>query len=391
MAEADVSTPQRGATATHPNVASLTPGAPAPSASVPGQGAVAAAPRAGSSSPSVAAPAGDPATPRSEIAALRPNEAAPPSGVPATVRPESARPGPQPPRFDVARVGARGALVTAGRAAPGAEVVLLENGREIGRARADARGEWVILPDAPLTPGARELTLSARLPGGEPLSGESSVVLVVPGPAPTVLADARPGPAGSTPESRPSTAEPPATPLALLVPAPGSQAPIRVLQAPAVARLSIDLVDYAGAAGMRFAGAAPAGAQLRLYVDDAPVGEVVADAQGRWSHSPQAQPAVGATCCAPISSAAGPGRLTRGTALSARRAARRRHHGGNRDAARGSAWGLPLAYRARHLWPGHSLHAHLRRQPRADPQSEPDLSGAGLQPAAQRALAGLGA
>jgi hypothetical protein len=272
LAEADSTTPQRGpATAgvARPDVAALTPGrqttAALPEASVP---------RSGSAALSAAA------------------SSAPPQ-VTATPRPEPARPVQNPPRFDVARVGARGALVTAGRAAPGAEVVLLENGREIGRGRADARGEWVILPDAPLTPGARELTLTARLPGGEPLAGESSVVLLVPGPPSPVLADARPQPAPGVPTTEARPVEPPPAALALLLPAPGVQAPIRVLQAPAAARLSIDLVDYAGNSGMRFAGAAPAGAQLRFYIDEALSGEVVADAQGRWSHSPQAQPAFG--------------------------------------------------------------------------------------------------
>ena len=60
-----------------------------------------------------------------------------------------------PPRFDVVRVGARGSAVVAGRATPGAEVILLaDNGRELGRARADRRGEFVILPAEPL-PTAR--------------------------------------------------------------------------------------------------------------------------------------------------------------------------------------------------------------------------------------------
>ena len=279
--------------------------APSPQAPVPLPDS--SLPRAASRPPGAeqatpASPEPEPTAPREEAApaaaaAPRPEPAAPRAEtVPAVApRPEAPRPRQEPPRFDVARVGARGALVTAGRAAPGAEVVLWENGREIGRGRADARGEWVILPDAPLSPGPRELTLTARLPGGEPLAGEASVVLLVPEPPSPVLAEARPGDAA--PVSGQAVAEAPATasasPLALLLPAPGVQAPIRALQAPAAARLSIDLVDYAGSSGMRFAGAAPAGAQLRLYIDDAAAGEVLADAQGRWSYSPATQPTVG--------------------------------------------------------------------------------------------------
>ncbi|WP_421993239.1 LysM peptidoglycan-binding domain-containing protein, partial [Roseococcus sp.] len=106
-------------------------------------------------------------------------------------------------------------------------------------------------------------------------------------PPPAAVADARPPSDGG-----PAPAEP-SGPLALLLPAPGSPAPVQALQASAAARLSIDLVDYAGASGMRFAGAAPVGALLRLYIDEQLSGEVVADSQGRWSYSPQAQPAFG--------------------------------------------------------------------------------------------------
>ncbi|MFC7554286.1 Ig-like domain-containing protein [Pseudoroseomonas wenyumeiae] len=66
------------------------------------------------------------------------------------------------PRFDVARIGAKGAAVVAGRAAPGAEVVLHDREQELGRARADSRGEFVILPPEPLAPGAHELSLRSR-------------------------------------------------------------------------------------------------------------------------------------------------------------------------------------------------------------------------------------
>jgi hypothetical protein len=166
------------------------------------------------------------------------------------------------PRFDVARLGRTGSLVTAGRAAPGAEVTLLENGREIGRGRADSRGEWVILPDGLLGPGARELSLVMRLPGAAPIEGEGRVLLLVPEPA--------------TPAA-------PSAPLAmLLLPA----APVATLQAPVATRLSLDLVDYGPDGDLRFAGGAPPGAVLRLYVDGALSGDAVANAAGRWSFAP---------------------------------------------------------------------------------------------------------
>ncbi|MBK1662837.1 hypothetical protein, partial [Paracraurococcus ruber] len=98
--------------------------------------------------------------------AAPPSDAGPPEGA--------------PPRVEVARIGARGMLVTAGSAPPGAEVLLLEGGREIGRARADGRGEWVILPPDPLPPGPRELALLARSPGAAPLWARDTLLLLVP-------------------------------------------------------------------------------------------------------------------------------------------------------------------------------------------------------------------
>jgi len=69
---------------------------------------------------------------------------------------------PDAPRFDVVRVEPDGEAVFAGRAAPNATVTILDAGEELGRTKADARGEWVFIPDTPLPPGERALSLVSR-------------------------------------------------------------------------------------------------------------------------------------------------------------------------------------------------------------------------------------
>ncbi|MBL6456451.1 LysM peptidoglycan-binding domain-containing protein [Belnapia sp. T6] len=221
-----------------------------------------------------------PETPRPQASSA----ARPAAPIVAALPPPTAptQPAPQPPRFDVARVGARGMLVTAGRAAPTAEVTLLEGGREIGRARADGRGEWVILPAEPLPPGLRELSLLARLAGGEAVASEDTVLLLVPEP---------PAPQPEAPAGRPAMAM-------LLPPTAGAAANPRLLQTPAEVaperqRLGLDVVDYDDQGGMRFAGSAPPGSKLRVYVGPDHAGDAVADPAGRWSLTPEHQPSLG--------------------------------------------------------------------------------------------------
>ena len=201
-----------------------------------------------------------------------------------------------PPRFDVVRVGARGSAVVAGRAAPGAEVILFaDNGRELGRARADRRGEFVILPAESLPPGTMELSLRARL-GDQEMAGPDTVVLVVPDTASQMAEAQRP----AAPAQPAAEAPAPTGPLAVLIPSRPEAAGPRLLQAPEPApaargapRLGIDSVEYDQAGSMRFAGAAPPGTTLRLYVDEKYIGDAVADAQGRWALMPETQPSIG--------------------------------------------------------------------------------------------------
>src|SRR5262249_23107762 len=95
------------------------------------------------------------------------------------------------PSFDIVRVNPRGDAVIAGRAEPGAEVEVRDGARVIGRATADARGEWVVLPSEPLASGTRSLSLQAARPGAPPLSSEAGGVDVPVGAGPTATMTAR--------------------------------------------------------------------------------------------------------------------------------------------------------------------------------------------------------
>lgn len=70
------------------------------------------------------------------------------------------------PSFEVVRVAPDAPPVLAGRAAPGSELIVLDNGTMIGTARADANGEWAMVADAPLPAGRHELTLAVATPEG---------------------------------------------------------------------------------------------------------------------------------------------------------------------------------------------------------------------------------
>ena len=237
------------------------------------------------------------ATAPAPMPAAQPPVVAAPAPAPALAAPEPpAAPALEAPRFDVVRVGARGVAVIAGRAAPGAEVVLLEDGQEIGRARADARGEWVILPAEPLRPGTRQFSLLARR-GGEEVASPDLVVVAVPEPPPPLVAEAlrpadppTPAPAPEPPAAAPAAA--PTAPLVVLLPA--AQETPRVLQGPAPRQgLGLGQVDYDQGGAIRFSGTAEPGATVRVYVNDSHVGDADADAQGRWTLAPQGMVEVG--------------------------------------------------------------------------------------------------
>lgn len=163
------------------------------------------------------------------------------------------------PSFDVVRISPDGDTVIAGRAAPGATVVIYDGDKEIGRAKADERGEWVFLPEKPLPPGTRRLNLAVFPPEGkgEPLRSDGDVVLVVP----------EAGKGG-----------------VVAVQMPKSGGASRVLQRPgdAAVELTIAAVDYDEQGRVGISGNAQPGAPVIVYLDDAELGRGNGGSTGEW-------------------------------------------------------------------------------------------------------------
>lgn len=178
--------------------------------------------------------------------------------------------------FDVVRINPKGDTVIAGRAVPGATVVIMDGGKPIGDVVADNRGEWVFVPSKPLPPGSRELGLEMRQAGKPSVLSESVVVLVVPERDRDV--------AGR--ETADQTQA-----LALRVPRDGRGAST-VLQKPSGAadagQIGIDAVDYDRAGSVTVSGRTAPNAQVNLYLDNRFVGHARADREGRWKIQPEA-------------------------------------------------------------------------------------------------------
>ncbi|SKA36895.1 Nucleoid-associated protein YgaU, contains BON and LysM domains [Enhydrobacter aerosaccus] len=174
------------------------------------------------------------------------------------------------PSFDVARIDPDGRAVIAGRAAPGAKIVLLDGGKEIAKGDADNRGEWVLLlQEPPLTPGQHELRVVQHLEGRAPVTSEQVVVAVVPTPGP-----------GSSDQT-----------LVMIAP-PGSAAtliqPPSAIGTPKSRDLQLSTLDYDERGQMTVSGQAAAGAHVRAYIDDRMVGEGTAGKDGHWRLTPEA-------------------------------------------------------------------------------------------------------
>lgn len=194
------------------------------------------------------------------VAIITYNESVPAPATPSGPAAASSAPAPSGPSFDIVRVDPHGNAVMAGRAAPGADVTIKDGDKVLGHVKADANGDWVFTSPAPLVPGARQLTLSERLPDGTEHAGGGPVLLNVPASA-------------ATPPLAVATGN--GAPTVLSGPAP-----------PGSGKLSLGALDYGEHGDLRLSGQAAPGATVRVYVDNRPVGSATAGADGRWTLRP---------------------------------------------------------------------------------------------------------
>lgn len=187
--------------------------------------------------------------------------------MPAAPQPEAAaagEPKPNGPSFDVVRVAPSGSAVIAGRAAPGVEVTIKDGAEEVGRAVADKRGEWVVVPNEALAPGTHALVVET--PSG---ARSDDVAVLVPEKA-----------------AREKVQTKTEQPLAVLLPKDAPARPLEGSPAAPPGVLALDTVEYDSKGEVVVGGQAKPGAEIHVYLGGAPLGTATADESGRWATKP---------------------------------------------------------------------------------------------------------
>ncbi len=177
--------------------------------------------------------------------------------------------GPGAPSFDVVRIDPDGNMVVAGRAQPGAAVIILDGEEEIARVTADNRGEWVFIPTEAVPPGTRQYSLRARSPDGDDLFSQNVVVMSVPERDGEILIVEQSRDGGHS----------------------------RVLQGPGAPKgmraLSVDSIDYSAEGRFNLSGKADPGSTVQIYLDNEFVGRAVANENGFWELAPESRASAG--------------------------------------------------------------------------------------------------
>lgn len=159
------------------------------------------------------------------------------------------------PAFDVVNVDPTGETVVAGRAAPNAQVALLDAGKTLAQTKADADGSFVIVPPA-LAPGTHSLTVATGESGATQTS--NAIPVAVPEPPSKAAAEPAATVAKAAPESRPSASA-------------------------ASQRIAVQSIETRPGGRVVARGVADPNSTVRFYLSGAFVGDAKTGADGKWS------------------------------------------------------------------------------------------------------------
>ena len=241
---------------------------PAPAAETAGtteQAATEAAPAVTESAPAPteAAPAPTEAAPAITEAAPALTEAAPAETLAAVS-----------PSFDLRLDPNGGGAQVFGQAPAGAKVSILINGAEVATGTANEVGDFAVLFDLPAADAGRLMTMVATLSDGTKVESDASVALAAttaPAAEATAQAETTEAQAGTT---------------AVAVTEEGA----KVLQtdtnvaAEVAANVTIDTIAYPTPETVQFGGRGTVGNFIRLYLDNAPLGDpATVGADGTWN------------------------------------------------------------------------------------------------------------
>lgn len=192
-------------------------------------------------------------------------------------------PGSVAPSFDIVQVDRDGQTVAAGRAEPGATVMIYQNGAVVAEVQADSRGEWIWTPADPLAGGNQVLQLRVNQDDGEMLSSQPIVVLGAEGQEAGDLEVAQLGDEPVTGEGQRAVialGDAEGETLPRVLQSPGSQA--NPATEPGDTSLSLGTVRYSTERPMQMTGTGPAGKALTITLDGENLGQVLIDGDGSW-------------------------------------------------------------------------------------------------------------
>jgi nucleoid-associated protein YgaU len=230
----------------------------------------------------VAEIAAEPEAPKEEVpvAAAEPVEVAPaPAPEPAPESAPEPEPVPEPSPLpevsvDTWRVAADGSATIAGVVAPDAMVKVLVDMAEVAETKAASSGEYAALFTLAPNPNPSLMTVKAILPDGQEVALEAAIALgpiVGPDPAPEVVAEA-PTAVLLTDEGAVVVQDPePAPEVAAASAAPDTPASVIV-----------ETIAYTATGAVQLGGKGQPGAFLRIYLDNAPLQEVLVPESGTW-------------------------------------------------------------------------------------------------------------